>query len=90
MKPRVYVVTNSGNIRDEKFNSDVEASDFAKQQSGISAVMCSIYQTVNNKAFFYENGSGCDAARRRELTKAVEEMIYYNMKKDTDQGKKSR
>lgn len=85
---KVWVVSNSGNIRDEVFDTDEQASNFAKQQSGISAVMCAIYQS-GKKAFFYENGKSCDAARRRDLTKAVEEIILYQMSKEASQGKKS-
>ena len=88
MKPTVYVVSNNGNVLTEKFETDTEATNYAKSRS--HSAFCAIYQTVHNKMFIYENDEIVNAARKAELSKQVEEMILHSMARDVKQGRKSR
>ena len=82
MKSMVYVVPNAGSISTEKFESDQAGSNFAKSCSNGLNTMCTVYKTSNSKVFFYENGEICNAARKAELSKIIEETIYYEMNRE--------
>jgi hypothetical protein len=90
MEAKVWVIQNNGNVIDEVFGNDQDASNYAKHRSESHVVMCTIYRTANNKAFFYENGKSTDAGRRRELTSIVEEIIVNKMAREAKDGLSSK
>jgi len=90
MEAKVWVVQNNGTVIDEVFGNDQDASNYAKTRSESHIVMCAIYRTANNKAFFYENGESTNAARRRELSSIVEEIIINKMTREAKDGQTKR
>lgn len=88
MKPTVYVVSHNGASVSETFNNDVDATNFAKNQS--KRAFCTIYHTANNKMFIYENEELVNAGRKNELAKTVEQMIVENMQREVKQANKKR
>ena len=88
MKAKVYVLDNNGNYNEEEFMNDQEASNHAKAQSVRGNTFFTVYQTANNKIFFYENGEITNPRRKKELAKAGEEILLHRFQREIGKNKK--
>lgn len=70
----VWVIKNNGQQIKEEFTDAQEAINYAKQMS--LRAMCSI-RNQGKVAIFYEHGEQVDAARSKELSAAVVEILEH-------------